>query len=168
MRNNSQRPGCMRALPASQSCHVRRVEEMSAAAAVWEIPTSSLACRISVGVGLFEVVICRAVTGEEIFFAVTFVSRDQKIQTASHRVLINVKKRSIFLPLVQMIALRAVVVVLLMFHDFLRLSGLRCATHELHYTRIPCKSKKYFKEKTKSGPSPAIAALSQPCRKSRS
>ena len=52
MRNSSHRPGCMRALPASQSCHVRSVEEMSTAAAVWESPASSRACRISAGVGL--------------------------------------------------------------------------------------------------------------------
>lgn len=52
MRNSSHNPGCMRALPASQSCQVRSVDEMSAAAAVCESPASSLACRISDGVGL--------------------------------------------------------------------------------------------------------------------
>lgn len=77
----------------------------------------------------------------------TFVSRDQKIQTVSHRVLINVKKRSIFLFLIQVISFGAVFVVLLMFHNFLRfVLGSHCATHELHYTRIACNSKKYFKE----------------------
>jgi len=42
----------MRALPASQSCHVRNVDEMSAAAADWERPAASRAPRISEGDGL--------------------------------------------------------------------------------------------------------------------
>ena len=52
MRNNSQRAGCIRAFPASQSCQVRRVECMSAAAAVCESPEASRAARISSGAGL--------------------------------------------------------------------------------------------------------------------
>jgi len=47
MRNSSHSPGCMRALPASQSCHVRRVEWMSEAAADCESPAASRAALIS-------------------------------------------------------------------------------------------------------------------------
>lgn len=51
MRNSSHRPGCIRALPASQSCHVRRVEWMRSAAEVCESPADSRAARTSSGVG---------------------------------------------------------------------------------------------------------------------
>ena len=51
MRNSSHRPGCMRALPASQSCQVRRVEWMRSAADVCESPAASRAARTSSGVG---------------------------------------------------------------------------------------------------------------------
>lgn len=51
MRNSCQRPGCMRRFPASHSCHPRRVQWMSAAAAVCESPAASRAARISVGAG---------------------------------------------------------------------------------------------------------------------
>lgn len=52
MRNSSHNPACMRAFPASQSCQVRNVDEMSAAAADWERPAASRAPRISEGDGL--------------------------------------------------------------------------------------------------------------------
>lgn len=52
MRNSSHKPECIRALPASQSCHVRRVEWMRSAAAVCEIPAASRAARTSSGVGV--------------------------------------------------------------------------------------------------------------------
>lgn len=55
MRNSSHNPACIRALPASQSCQVRSVEDMSAAAAVWDSPTSSRACRISFDLGCAHV-----------------------------------------------------------------------------------------------------------------
>lgn len=54
MRNSSHSPGCMRALPASQSCQVRKVEWMRAAAADCESPAASRAERISSGNGLDE------------------------------------------------------------------------------------------------------------------
>lgn len=54
MRNNSQRPGCMRRLPASHSCQPRRVQWMSAAAAVCESPAASRAARTSAGAGFAE------------------------------------------------------------------------------------------------------------------
>lgn len=54
MRNSSHSPGCMRALPASQSCHVRRVEWMRSAAADCESPAASRAARIASGLGLDE------------------------------------------------------------------------------------------------------------------
>ena len=54
MRNNSQRPGCMRLLPASHSCHPRRVQWMSAAAAVCESPAASRAAVTSAGSGFAE------------------------------------------------------------------------------------------------------------------
>lgn len=54
MRNNSQRPGCMRRLPASHSCHPRKVQWISAAAAVCESPAASRAARTSAGVGFAE------------------------------------------------------------------------------------------------------------------
>lgn len=51
MRNSSQNAGCMRRLPASHSCHPRKVQWMSAAAAVCESPADSRAARTSSGVG---------------------------------------------------------------------------------------------------------------------
>lgn len=54
MRNSSQRPGCMRRLPASHSCHPRSVQWMSAAAAVCESPAASRAARTSAGAGFAE------------------------------------------------------------------------------------------------------------------
>lgn len=54
MRNSSHRPGCMRRLPASHSCHPRRVQWMSAAAAVCDKPEASRAALISAGAGLAE------------------------------------------------------------------------------------------------------------------
>lgn len=51
MRNNSQNAGCILRLPASHSCHPRRVQWMSAAAAVCESPAASRAVRTSSGVG---------------------------------------------------------------------------------------------------------------------
>lgn len=51
-RKSSHKPGCMRALPASQSCHVRSVEWINSAAADCE--SSPRAARISSGVGLEE------------------------------------------------------------------------------------------------------------------
>lgn len=54
MRNSSHSPGCIRALPASQSCQVRRVEWMSEPAAVCDKPAASRAALISAGAGLAE------------------------------------------------------------------------------------------------------------------
>ena len=51
MRNSSQNAGRILRLPASHSCHPRRVQWMSAAAAVCESPAASRAARTSAGVG---------------------------------------------------------------------------------------------------------------------
>lgn len=47
MQKSSKRPGCIRAFPASQSCQVRSVEYINAAAADCESPAFNLAWRIS-------------------------------------------------------------------------------------------------------------------------
>ena len=54
MRKSSHSPGCMRRLPASHSCHPRRVQLISAAAAVCESPAASRAARTSAGAGFAE------------------------------------------------------------------------------------------------------------------
>ncbi len=54
MRNSSHNPGCMRRLPASHSCQPRRVQWMSAAAAVCDRPAASRAARTSAGSGFAE------------------------------------------------------------------------------------------------------------------
>lgn len=51
MRNSSQNAGCILRLPASHSCHPRRVQWMRAAAAVCESPAASRAARTSSGAG---------------------------------------------------------------------------------------------------------------------
>ena len=51
MRNSSQNAGCIRRLPASHSCHPRRVQWISAAAPVCESPAASRAARTSSGAG---------------------------------------------------------------------------------------------------------------------
>ncbi len=151
MRNNSQSPGCIRALPASQSCHVRRAEKMRAAAAVCESPANSRARRMSDGAGL---VICPAVAVNKVFFAMIFVSLNERVDRLTEGILIDMQERPIVLLFVQMIAFLTVVPFLNSAHDLLRLFGLRCATHELNYTRIPCNSKKYFMENAEAGISP--------------
>lgn len=50
-KNNSNNPACILALPASQSCQVRSVDEISAAAAVCVNPAASRAARILAGGG---------------------------------------------------------------------------------------------------------------------
>lgn len=54
MRNSSQRPGCMRRLPASHSCQPRSVQCISAAAAVCDSPAASRAARTSADAGFAE------------------------------------------------------------------------------------------------------------------
>jgi hypothetical protein len=51
-RNNSQNAGCMRRSSASHCCHVLSVLCTTAAAAVWDSPSSARAARISAGSGL--------------------------------------------------------------------------------------------------------------------
>jgi len=51
MQKSSKSPGCIRAFPASQSCQVRSVEYINAAAADCESPAFNRALRISSGVG---------------------------------------------------------------------------------------------------------------------
>ena len=142
MRNSSQSPGCMRALPASQSCQVRSVEEMSAAAAVWESPASSLACRISCGDGL----------------QVIFRNFDPHAVVVKHFELGNAvavlfKRLCGFDGFVFGFDGLKGVLGDYFDHDFLRFAGLRRATHELNYTRIPCMHKNYL-HKFNEAPTP--------------
>lgn len=147
MRNSSHSPGCMRAFPASQSCHVRRVEKIRAAAAVCDNPASSRACRISEGAGLF--------TGN---YVVDFMEQGYRIGAVVFRNAGEVGALDLEVGAVPVDVAqggfsevrfdlsnssgRHFVSDLNGGHDLLQLFGLRCATHELNYTRIPCKSKK--------------------------
>ncbi len=149
MRNSSHSPGCMRALPASQSCQVRSVEEMSAAAVVWESPTSSLACRISAGDGLF--------TEND---AVDFVKQRDGIGAVIVRNAREVGALDIEVSAIPIDVAhggfgevrfdlgnssgRDFVGDLNGGHDLLQLFGLRRATHELNYTRFPCNRKSFL------------------------
>ncbi len=158
MRNSSQRPGCIRALPASQSCQVRSVEDMSAAAAVWESPASSLACRISDGVGLF--------TAND---AVDFFEQGDGIGAVIVRNAREVGALDLEVGAIPIdVAQRGFgeeyfdlgngsgwdfVGDLNGGHDLLQLSGLRRATHELNYTRNPCNSKSFL-QKINEAPTP--------------
>lgn len=144
MWNSSQRPGCILALPASQSCQVRSVDEMSAAAADWESPADSRACRISDGDGLFTPSVrlygrinCHrqiSVDGQKsgaVFLdngACFFVGHFREDQVVFNEVF-NLTLRGD-------LANGG--------HDFLQLFGLRRATHELNYTRSPCNSKSFL------------------------
>lgn len=61
--NSSHKPGCMRALPASQSCHVRSVEWMRRAASVCVRRALKRSPTISSGVGLRAAEAARARLG---------------------------------------------------------------------------------------------------------
>lgn len=140
MRNSSHRPGCMRALPASQSCQVRSVDEMSAAAAVWESPASSLACRISCGDGL----------------EVIFRNFDPHAVVVKHFELGNAV--AIFFESLcgfdgGFLGFDGFEGVLSDYfdHDLLRfVVGSHCAPHELHSTRNPCNSKSFLHKFTEA------------------
>ena len=142
MRNSSHSPGCMRAFPASQSCQVRSVEEMSEAAAVWESPASSLACRISCGDGL-EVIFRN-------FYPHTVVVKHFKLSNA-----VAVFFESLCGFDGGFLGFDGFEGVLSddFDHDLLQLFGLRRATHELNYTRFPCK-RKSFLQKFNEAPTP--------------
>ena len=153
IRNNSQSPRCMRALPASQSCHVRSVDPMSAAAAVWDSPASSRACRISAEVGLFAVT-----AGDDVVDCVK----------QYHRICaFVVRDASEIVPLDYEVCAVPVYVSQCGFgkhsFDFRNSSSgdfvsnlnschdqvpfvfeLRRSTHELNYARNPCNCKNYF------------------------
>jgi len=202
MRNSSHSPGCMRALPASQSCQVRSVEEMSAAAADWESPASSLACRISQGDGLAGdgmagEVLCGAVLlddglggidggisrcfsviqlvgdfganyvvcgDDEIIRCSTFgagvdncaddcveenaIASGEKVGAIGGRAKHRASRRKGFGE-----GEGCLNRVVEGGHDLLQLFGLRRATHELNYTRIPCNSKSFL-QKLNEAPTP--------------
>lgn len=141
MRNSSHSPGCMRAFPASQSCQVRSVEDMSAAAAVWEIPASSLACRISAGVGLVDDKFFTE------FFGVGFYVGVKELLIGIDRA-VNFFTKIVVHQVAGGVHIEgfAVVFDFVGAHDFLRFAGLRRATHELNYTRNPCNSKSFLRK----------------------
>lgn len=145
MRNSSHSPGCMRALPASQSCHVRNVDEMSAAAADWESPASSRACRISAGVGLVDDKFFTE------FFGVGFYIGIEELLLGINRAM-NFFANLVIHQVSGGVHVKgfAVVFDFAGFHDFLRLFGLRRATHELNYTRIPCNSNRFLNKFTEA------------------
>ena len=181
MRNNSQKAGCMRRFPASHSCHPRSVQWMSAAAAVCESPAASRAARTCSGAGLAEGAFAPrfgwlgtlgrlegaggavvAFMPEDLIAGVVgadFVEATVPVVLGQHCFngcgVLNEAARGVegdfsgiggghfrLLPL------------------FLpRRGGLRCATHELNYTRNACNSKKYFREHAEAGISPHNAKL---------
>ncbi len=149
MRNSSHSPGCMRALPASQSCQVRSVEEISAAAAVWESPASSLACRISAGAGLVDDKFFTE------FFSVGFYVGVKELLIGIDRA-VNFFTKIVVHQVAGGVHVKGLAVVFdfVGAHDFLQLFGLRHATHELNYTRNPCNSKNYFRQNAEAGISP--------------
>ena len=179
MRNNSQNAGCILRFPASHSCQPRRVQWMSAAAAVCEIPAASRAARTCAGSGFraglparlrfgwLGIYTCAVVHSPLYRYSTRSIVRSFFNSLAScRRVLIEVVIS--VLPSVRhiltlhccnrslmrsdsaspacsrpkMIWVRDFILFLLPL--FPRRGGLRCATHELNYTRIACNSKNFF------------------------
>ena len=149
MRNSSHSPGCMRALPASQSCQVRRVDEMIAAAAVCESPADSLACRISAGDGLFTANDAVNFVKQRNCIGAVIVRNAREVGALDLEVgasPIDVANGGFCEMRFDLCNSRGRDFVgdLNSGHDFLRLFGLRRATHELNYTRFPCIRKELF------------------------
>lgn len=174
MQNSSHSPGCMRRFPASHSCQPRRVQWMSAAAAVCERPAASRAARTSAGSGFAE-----GPFGPRFGWLGTVRSLEHATGAA-----MAFMPHDLFAFLAGADFVEASVPVVLGEHRFDRLGvlndaagaeqgdfggigghfhlqplllprrgGLRCATHELNYTRIACNGKGFL-HKFNEAPTP--------------
>lgn len=150
MWNSSHSPGCMRALPASQSCQVRSVEEISAAAADWESPADSRACRISGGVGLFTPSgrLYGRVNGDRQIAVDGQKSGPIFLDNSAGFFIGHLGEDQVVFDEVINFSLGGNLANC--GHDFLRLFGLRRATHELNYTRNPCNGKSFLQKFTEA------------------
>ena len=151
VQNSSHSPGCIRALPASQSCQVRRVENISPAAAVCDRQAALRACLISDGAGLFIVTANDALNRVEQGHCVGTVVFRNASEVAAHNpefctVPVNVSKRCFSKERSDIcnFFIGHFMRYLDCGHDLLRLLGRLIASHELNYTRNPRNSKYYF------------------------
>ncbi len=165
MRNNSQNAGCMRRFPASHSCQPRMAQWMSTAASVCESPAASRAARTSSGEGFAE-----GPFGPR-FGWLGIAAPLINVDACDGLVPITVNEVGIYAEGARLTdallgnahaggqGRNGDFVGLHEFGDavagneghlnlqplFLpRRGGLRCATHELNYTRIACNSKNYL------------------------
>ena len=167
MRSNSQKAGCILRFPASHSCHPRRVQWISAAADVCESPAASRAARTCSGKGFaagpfgprfgWFAILCSL--GAK--FLVKLL--DQAIVVAGAE---NIFKRFFDRRSVCNVGEDSCgdggvdLVHFLLLPLFLpRRGGLRCATHELNYTRNACNVKKYFRKITEAVTAPHNAEI---------
>lgn len=162
MRNSSHRPGCMRRFPASHSCQPRRVQWMSAAAAVCESPAVSRAALISAGEGLAEGPFGprfgwllnefsdRLVAPDRGFvedFCTHSGASVDRVIPAEHQqiVLLAVERPAGFFSRLDELLFRGFDGVHFLLQPlFPRRGGQQRAAHELNYTRIACNGKSFF------------------------
>lgn len=179
MRNSSQKAGCILRFPASHSCHPRRVQWMSAAAAVCESPAASRADRTCSGAGFRAALPARLRFGwlgtvpdtDSVFrtrlielfrcaMRATAVSDTTKMVFDFSRLALADAVDGPAMPLgffpgnneVDGFGIVEIIDpgrLICDFHFrllplFPRRGGLRCACHELNYTRIACNSKNFL------------------------
>ena len=196
MRNNSQNAGCIRRFPASHSCQPRRVQWISAAAAVCESPAASLAARISAGKGFAEVLfsprfgwldtaksnlpathpVKAIIFNWHDGFIVDLKFGDVKLFDNGFDALLTRFGGELFNEGAGFFARGFVVKDFNEgFEDFglghfrlqpliPRRGGLRCATHELNYTRIACNCKSFLQKISEAARAPHNAGIEAPSR----